>query len=996
MRKDRVAYLLLTISYVISGKLGLMLALPPGYASPVFLPAGIAVAAAFIVGRSSLLWIFLGSLILNIWVGYSSSQDISSTGLIVASLIAIASTLQAGFGGWGLRRAIGYPAPLDHSAQVLRFLLLSPFISLISATLSVTSLWALSIFDSGSFASNWAAWWIGDTLGVVMTFPLVMIVAGEPRALWRERRLTVAVPILLVFTFVVLVFLKTNQWEYSDSLSEFRQLSQQSVNQIQNKLGEQEAVLEETAALFVHDAKNRVTRKEFHRFVEKSLRRFPMIQALEWASPIDTTLRASFEAAQRKEYPGFEIRERNAAGELQRAGKRATYYPVIYIEPLSGNEPAMGFDLASDAERKATLANTIQSESAVITPAVHLVQERKQQVGVLLLLAVEPNNKASGTVLTILRIGEFMDKLLLDTRPMLYTRLVDMESHETVYDNFVPKIQQVMYEHVFKFGTRLYRLETAPTPAYIQQHHGWQSWTVLAAGILGTGLLGALLLLGTGYTYRIEAIIRDRTGQLKKSEKGLKEAQHIGRIGSWDWDSTTDTVTCSEESYHVLGLAPNKPLPSYENHLKLYTAESAARLNEAVKESIQFGKPYELDLELASSAGNRRWVTARSQIKRDTNGQFAGLSGTLTDISERKQIEIALRDSENLFKAISENDLVGIVISKNRLIQWANPAYEKILGYARGELIGAPSRVIFFSEDEYRALGENAYPVINSGGIYRTVIRYRKKDGLPIYVDVSGTNLNIETGETLWSCIDINDRVENEKELQRSNTELEQFSYAISHDMRQPLRMINSYLQLMQMNLAEKLDKTNREYFNFAIDGAKRLDQMLVGLLDYSRVGRIHDPFAGVESRALLEEAILFLSPAIAEAHADIAIEGQWPRVWVSRDEIVRLIQNLVGNALKYRVAEHAPHIRVISCIFENHWRLCVVDDGIGIEPTQVNRLFRVFQRLQSRANYEGSGIGLALCRRIVEHHGGSIWAESAGEDLGSTFCFELILENNA
>ena len=522
-----IAYLLLTVAYIVSGKLGLMLALPPGYTSPIFPPAGIAVAAALIGGKKTLPWILLGSLLLNIWVAYSSSQQISSMGLVVASVIAIASMLQAAIGGWGLRRVIGYPVSLDHNGEVLQFLLLAPLICLTSATLSVCGLLALGIIEPASFASNWAAWWIGDTLGVVVMLPLVMTVAGEPRALWQRRKSTVAVPMLLAFTLFVMIFLKANQWEYTDSLTEFRQLSQQAVNQVQNKLGEQEAVLEETAALFIHDADGHVTREEFHRFVEKSLNRFPMIQALEWASPVDTAHRASFEAAQRKDFPGFEIRERNAAGHLQRAGERSAFYPVTYIEPLPGNELALGFDLASNPERKAALTEALQSGFAVITPAVHLVQERQQQAGVLLLLAVNPHNKESGSVLTILRIGDFMDKLLLDTRPMLYTRLVDLEGKKTIYDNFAPGNQHALYEHSFDFGTRHYRLETAPTPAYFMQHHGWQSWSVLAAGILGTSLLGALFLLGTGYTARIEAQVKDRTRKLRESEEGLKNAQRI-------------------------------------------------------------------------------------------------------------------------------------------------------------------------------------------------------------------------------------------------------------------------------------------------------------------------------------------------------------------------------------------------------------------------------------------------------------------------------------
>lgn len=252
---------------------------------------------------------------------------------------------------------------------------------------------------------------------------------------------------------------------------------------------------------------------------------------------------------------------------------------------------------------------------------------------------------------------------------------------------------------------------------------------------------------------------------------------------------------------------------------------------------------------------------------------------------------------------------------------------------------------------------------------------------------VDGTPLR-----SLGTTQDITERKQAEEELKRSNAELEQFSYAISHDLRQPLRMISSYLQLLGISLGERLDGEQREHFKFAMDGASRLDRMLVALLDYSRVGRLGEPAAWVETRVILDEALLFLQPAIAEAQAKISVRGRWPRAWVSPDEMLRLIQNLIANATKFRLAERRPEIRIASHVARGNWQLTVADNGVGIQPGQIDRLFQVFQRLQSRASYEGSGVGLALCRKIVERHGGRIWAESAGEGQGSRFCVSVPL----
>ena len=237
---------------------------------------------------------------------------------------------------------------------------------------------------------------------------------------------------------------------------------------------------------------------------------------------------------------------------------------------------------------------------------------------------------------------------------------------------------------------------------------------------------------------------------------------------------------------------------------------------------------------------------------------------------------------------------------------------------------------------------------------------------------------------------EITERKEFEEELKRSNIELEQFSYAISHDMRQPLRMVSSYLQLIEMSLDGQLDGEKRSYFKNAIEGAKRIDQMLVALLEYSRVGKAGELPAWIESRAVLDEALQFLQPAIAEAQARVVVTGDWPRIMACHDEILRLLQNLIGNAAKYRIAGRIPEITVTSKMGKNEWRLCVADNGVGIIPDQIKRLFQVFQRLQLRTAYEGNGVGLALCRKIAEHHKGRIWAESAGEGKGSRFCVVL------
>ncbi|CAK0778117.1 histidine kinase [Gammaproteobacteria bacterium] len=228
------------------------------------------------------------------------------------------------------------------------------------------------------------------------------------------------------------------------------------------------------------------------------------------------------------------------------------------------------------------------------------------------------------------------------------------------------------------------------------------------------------------------------------------------------------------------------------------------------------------------------------------------------------------------------------------------------------------------------------------------------------------------------------------EELRRSNADLEQFAYAASHDMRQPLRMVTSYLQLLAIDLKPLLNEETRQNFHFATEGAQRMDQMLTALLEYSRIGRKNDGKDWVDSREVLNDVLRILQPAIAEAHAKIHIAGEWPPLFARRDELVRLFQNLIDNALKYRIEGREPDILIAAKPGDGEYGFSVQDNGVGLRPGQEERLFKVFERLQPRGKYPGTGIGLALCRKIVEHQGGFIRVESRGEHQGCTFTFSL------
>jgi PAS domain S-box-containing protein len=225
-------------------------------------------------------------------------------------------------------------------------------------------------------------------------------------------------------------------------------------------------------------------------------------------------------------------------------------------------------------------------------------------------------------------------------------------------------------------------------------------------------------------------------------------------------------------------------------------------------------------------------------------------------------------------------------------------------------------------------------------------------------------------------------------ELERSNKELEQFAYVASHDLQEPLRMIASFVQLLDQKYKGKLDEKADKYIYFAVDGALRMQKLIDALLAYSRVTTWGASFGPVDTNRAFSQAVADLLPAIAESHA-VVTKDLLPTVTGDEAQLAELFQNLIGNAIKFRKSGTAPVVHVSAKKEGKEWLFSVRDNGIGMEPEYFDRIFQIFQRLHTREEYPGTGIGLALCKRIVERHGGRVWVESAPGE-GTKFFFTL------
>jgi PAS domain S-box-containing protein len=362
--------------------------------------------------------------------------------------------------------------------------------------------------------------------------------------------------------------------------------------------------------------------------------------------------------------------------------------------------------------------------------------------------------------------------------------------------------------------------------------------------------------------------------------------------------------------------------------------------------------------------------------------------------------EQELRLSEEKFaKAFlgSPDALVISVAATGRYVE-VNTAFCRLLGYERAELMGSDSlslNVWVNPEDRARLVAMGARDGQTEG--FETVLR--RKDGSTMIVWISIQPIVVaEEACLLFICRDVSEQraMENRSQallarLDASNKELEQFAYVASHDLQEPLRMIAGYAQLLERRYRGRLDSDADEFIGFLVDGAKRMQALIHDLLEYSRVGRQGGAFVRFDAGEALDEVQRNLLAATRDSNGRIEI-GSMPEIVADRSQIVRLFQNLIGNALKYRHSDRKPEIAVSAERIDGDWVFSVADNGIGIEPQYFERIFLVFQRLHTRDKYDGTGIGLAVCKKIVERHGGRLWIEPRPEQ-GSVFRFSLPAE---
>jgi PAS domain S-box-containing protein len=510
----------------------------------------------------------------------------------------------------------------------------------------------------------------------------------------------------------------------------------------------------------------------------------------------------------------------------------------------------------------------------------------------------------------------------------------------------------------------------------------------------------------SGRPKAVISTIRD-VSERKRAEEALKESEEkfrniISQTGQliYEYDINTGIIKWDGAISEITGY-------TYEEFNRevsidiwggmIHPEDRQATFKALEKAQEECGK-YAAEYKFRLKDGNYAYMEDNGVFIGDGPGRAHKMLGVIKDISFRKSAENALKESEEKFRTLSEQSLLGIAIIQEGAFKYFNNAFVRISGYPADEVRAWKEldHIRHAHPDDSQALGDILKKRVS--GDYTGNYQYRiiTKDRKIKWIDVYAKSVIYEgAAADFITQADITELKETEEklkhtidELKRSNEELEQFAYVASHDMQEPLRMVSSYVQLLKRRYEGKLGQDADDFIGYAVDGADRMQRLIKDLLSFSRIGTHKKEFQDVDMERVLATVKSNLAPVLHESGAVITY-GTLPHVFADEMQVVQLAQNLISNSIKFGRAGEKTAVNITARSEGKMAVFAFTDNGIGIDKQYFEKIFVIFQRLHGKSEYPGTGIGLSICKKIVESYGGRIWLESE-EGKGATFYFSL------
>jgi PAS domain S-box-containing protein len=582
-RNHVMCILLLALCYAVVGRLSVLLAIPPGYATAIFPPAGIALVVLLLFGRRLAPGVFLGSFLLNIWIGHDSGADFIA-GLPIAVGAATGAMLQALLACFLVRRFVQAPDELTRDTDIILFLLLAgPVACIVNASIGVGSLYLSNALAIDGVAYAWFTWWVGDSLGVLVSSPLLLIMLAPSRGVWRKRRWAVGLPLLLLSMALIWMFIKFSSWEVQQRQFEFREDVKITQEQLESRISRNTMALGALERFFSYS--NYVSQKEFHGYANFFLQKDNEVKALSWNRYLTAEQRPLYEAQLQSAGVAhiFNLDTKPAPATVAEQ-----YVVVEYIEPLAANSSVIGLNILPEPRRQSALLKARDSAELTATAGISLAQSGESAV--LLFYPVYRQDATTvelrrqhimGYITGVLAFQPLLESLLAANEGLtLEIRLSDLtDNGKVLYQSAaLPRQFEPAFTQLFELnvGSRQWQIQYWPSEQHSDHNSDLLAFGVLTVGLLFTSILGAFLLVITGRAHHISQLVTQRSAELK----GVLD-NAIDTILTFDAKGRIDSINPAGERllhYHRSSLL-NQPvqliLPELE-HQKYLAADDDA------------------------------------------------------------------------------------------------------------------------------------------------------------------------------------------------------------------------------------------------------------------------------------------------------------------------------------------------------------------------------------------------------------------------------------